>query len=108
MKPEFISVFFTDYGHRGGVSFHNIRELKDNFVHEPTFIKELRFVMPNSNKKLEAIQRRLMEGDVELFARVDQIVPRGYPDVDEIIVTFWKAVEDEQLGSKLHRLKHIC
>ena len=77
-------------------------------MQEPIFIKELRFVMPSSNKKLDAFQRSLMEGDVELFARVDQIVPRGYPDVDEIIVTFWKAVEDEQLGSKLHRLKHIC
>ena len=50
----------------------------------------------------------LTEGEFELFARVDKIVPRGYPDVDEIIVSFWKAVVDKELGSDLYRLKYIC
>eukprot|EP00092_Neocalanus_flemingeri_P033002 GFUD01035893.1.p1 GENE.GFUD01035893.1~~GFUD01035893.1.p1 ORF type:complete len:931 (+),score=248.18 GFUD01035893.1:289-3081(+) len=110
-SKELVTVFYTDYGHRGLVEMGHLRSMGYEERMMPVELREVVFLMPNSNGELKAVrselgqERNLKEG--RLLMRVDKISPKKHQrEVAEIQVSVWSAVDG---GSDVgFRLSRIC
>merc|ERR1712025_373747 len=98
-RPEHkdsVWAFFIDYGHRAQVKMTNIRTLEEGLAREPIFILEADFKMPDDNHQLKTIRKEIKDvkgEDVKMMIQVQKIMPRVYPDLKEILVSFSKAIK---------------
>ena len=102
-------VYFLDYGHRSLIDRDNIRELKGPLMVEPVYCSDVWFPMPGDNGQLRTIRKEIRDSGpgMFVFVRVDKIIPRGYPDTNEIQASFWKVFEDQE-SPGFHSIAKIC
>ena len=102
--------FFIDYGHRARIKTSNIRTLDAALAKEPVFILEADFKIPDDNHQLRIIREEIKDvkgEDVKMMIKVEKVVPRMYPDLNETVVSFSKAIKTEgHLGT--HVIAKIC
>ena len=108
-KPNYVWVFLVDYGHRSLIHQSQVRKLDEELSLNPFFCKDLFFKMPLKDVQLKMIRQALKKDQegVTLFTRVDKIIPRSHPKIDEIQVSFWKATETGK-NTGYYNIVQIC
>ena len=84
---------------------------EEGLAREPIFILEADFNIPEDNHQLKTIRKEIKDvkgEDVKMMIQVQKIMPRVYPDLKEILVSFSKAIKtgDGRLG--VHVIAKIC
>ena len=92
------TVHYADYGRRGHVGIRKLRSMGFNERMMLVQVMEVKFLLPDSNRELEAIRLELSQGE-KIMMRVEQITPLGYPsELEEILVSVWRVVEGDEEG----------
>ena len=101
-----VTIHYTDYGHRGQVKVGQLRSMRYKERMMPVQLREVKFLLPDSNQELGAIRLDLRQEE-KMMMRVESIIPFGHPmELEEILVSVWRAVDGEEEGSFL--LSKIC
>jgi len=101
-----VTVHFTDYGHRGQVEVKHLRSMKDKERMMPVQLREVKFLLPDSNQELNAVRLDLCQEE-KMMMKVVGITTLGHPmELEEILVSVWRFLEGEEEGSFL--LNKIC
>ena len=102
-------IYFLDYGHRSLIDRENVRELKESLMMEPLFCKDIWFPMPGDNGQLRTIRKEIRDSGpgMFIFVKVEKVIPKGYPETNEVQASFWKVFEDQEYPG-LHSIAKIC
>jgi hypothetical protein len=101
-----VTIHYTDYGHRGLVEVGQLRSMRYKDRMMPVQLREVKFLLPDSNQELGAIRLDLRQEE-KMMMRVENITPMGHPsELEEILISVWRAVDGEEEGSFL--MSKIC
>ena len=91
-----VTVHYTDYGHRGQLQVGQLRIMRYKERMMPVQLREVKFLLPDSNQELEAVRLDLGQEE-KMMMRVEGITQLGYPmELEEILVSVWRAVDGEE------------
>jgi len=100
-------VYFIDYGHKDRVDISKIRQIDENYIREPVFIKDLYFTTPKDNSKLKSIRKEIFDSHLRLLAKVERIGDEDDQRMEKVYVSFWKVLEAEGVRGTFD-LVQIC
>ena len=65
--------------------------------------------MPGDNGQLRTIRKEIRDSGpgMFIFVKVEKVIPKGYPETNEVQASFWKVFEDQE-NPGLHSIAKIC
>ena len=106
VSKKLVTVYYTDYGHRGEVNCRHLRSLSYQDRMKPVQLREVVLRMPDSDNEVEEVRKILEDvnqNGEKLMMRIEKIMPMD--SLEEIMVSVWRdVVGNTSLSSQLQKI----